>query len=280
VTDAAVRIAVVYPELLGTYGDGGNAVVLAQRLRWRGIPSEIIEVELGDAVPRSADMYVLGGGEDAPQALAAEELRRVGALQAALEGGAVVLAVCAGLQVIGERFLGPGGESRAGVGLVDIETVIRLRTRAVGEIVVEPAAALDLPLLSGYENHAGATTLGPGIAPLGRVRRGIGNGGAGSVGAVNPDAQRDAPGDGCIVGRVVGTYLHGPVLARNPALADRLLGWVVGSALPELPGGDPEAEELRIERLAAAFRGDLPGAARRLTTRLARRGRSRRSAKA
>jgi hypothetical protein len=246
-------------------------------------------VALGDDVPRSADVYLLGGGEDAPQALAADELRRAGALRAAVDGGAVVLAVCAGLQVIGERFLGPGGASRPGVGLVDIETVTRLRTRAVGEIVVEPTAALHLPLLSGYENHGGATTLGPGVAPLGRVRRGIGNGtpvsavsispvngGPGPAGAVNPDDHRDAPGDGFTVGRVVGTYLHGPVLARNPAFADRLLEWVVGSALTELPGGDGEAEELRAERLTAAFRPGLSGSPRRLRARLVGPARARR----
>src|SRR5436853_6091780 len=100
-----VSIAVAYPDLLGTYGDGGNAVVLAQRLRWRGISAEVIEVHAGESVPASCDIYVIGGGEDAPQALAAEQLRRERPLDVAVERGAVVFAVCAGLQIIGQSFL-------------------------------------------------------------------------------------------------------------------------------------------------------------------------------
>src|SRR5437764_6539851 len=99
-TDAVstVSIAVAYPDLLGTYGDGGNAVVLAQRLRWRGIPAEVIEIHAGESVPASGDIYVFGGGEDAPQALAAEQLRAERPMNVAVERGAVVFAVCAGLQ--------------------------------------------------------------------------------------------------------------------------------------------------------------------------------------
>ena len=238
---ADVAVVLVYPDLLGTYGDGGNARILAQRLRWRGIGASVVEVRLADPMPRSGQLYVLGGGEDRPQALAASELRASGALAAAVEGGAAVLAVCAGLQVVGTRFLTADGLCE-GVGLVDAETVRGLPARAVGELAVDPDPALGLPRLSGYENHAGATRLGAGVRPLGAVVRGVGNGGGGGD-------------DGFVAGRVLGTYLHGPVLARNPEVADLLLGWVVGDLPPlERPEVDAEARGLRAERLAGLGR--------------------------
>jgi len=247
---ADVAVVLVYPDLLGTYGDGGNARILAQRLRWRGIDAAVVEVRLGDPVPRTGQLYVLGGGEDRPQALAAAELRASGALGAAVDGGAAVLAVCAGLQVVGTRFLTADGLCE-GVGLVDAETARGLPARAVGELAVDPDPALGLPRLSGYENHAGATRLGPGVAPLGAVVSGVGNGGAGNGGGGH---------DGFVAGRVVGTYLHGPALARNPELADLLLGWVVGELPPlERPEVDAEARGLRAERLASLGRGHHRG---------------------
>jgi hypothetical protein len=250
-----VEIVVVYPDLLGTYGDGGNAAILAARLRWRSIEASVHAVTLGSPVPSTGDVYLLGGGEDAPQSLAAEELRRSGALTAAVEGGAAVLAVCAGLQVIGTRFL-TGDGVREGAGLVDVETLRGLPKRAVGELVVDPEVALGLPTLSGYENHAGLTQLGPAVAAFGRVRTGVGNGAGDGA-------------DGFISGRVVGTYLHGPVLARNPELADLLLRWVVGGLPPprdetaaeQLAGADRAAAELRRERLDAVRRGATDGGA-------------------
>src|SRR5438309_10442218 len=117
-----VSIAVAYPDLLGTYGDGGNAVVLAQRLRWRGIPAEIIEVHAGQSVPDSCDIYVLGGGEDAPQALAAEQLAAERPLHRAVARGAVLFAVCAGLQIVGHSCLVAGRRQLPGSGLRDCRT--------------------------------------------------------------------------------------------------------------------------------------------------------------
>lgn len=234
-----VSIALLYPELLGTYGDGGNAAVLGQRLRWRGMSAEVVEVTAGAPVPGSCDLYLMGGGEDGPQALAVKELRASGALNAAVDRGAAVLAICAGYQVLGREFSGPAGETNVGLGLLDCSTVRGKGARRVGEIVVEPSSGLGLPRLTGYENHAGVTSLGSGAQPLGRVLVGRGNDtGDGSEGIVN--------------GRVVGTYLHGPVLARNPALADLLLTWVVGALDPI---DDSEVEELRSERIGAARAG-------------------------
>ena len=233
-----VGIALLYPELLGTYGDGGNAAVLAARLRWRGVDSEVVEVTAGEPVPEGCQLYLMGGGEDGPQALAVRELEASGALPRAVDRGAAVLAVCAGYQLLGREFLGPDGGTHPGLGLLDCTTARGKGPRRVGEIVVEPDRELRLPTLTGYENHAGVTTLGPGAQPLGQVLVGHGNdAGDGSEGIVS--------------GRVLGTYLHGPVLARNPALADLVLSWVVG---PLDPLDDTEVEALRGERIATARR--------------------------
>jgi CobQ-like glutamine amidotransferase family enzyme len=236
--DSAVAIALLFPDLLGTYGDSGNAVILDQRLRWRGFESEVVTVRSGDPVPEGCEIYVVGGGEDLPQALAARHLAASGAVQRAVAGGASVLAVCAGLQIIGTSFVMGDDQEVDGLGLVDCVTRRGTGPRAVGEIVVEPHPDLGLPTLSGYENHAGATAVGPGASAAGRVVAGTGNGdGSGT--------------DGVLSGRVIGTYLHGPVLARNPSLADLVLGWAVGE-LPPLD--DAESDALREERLAAASR--------------------------
>ena len=234
---SAVSIALLFPELLGTYGDGGNATVLAQRLAWRGTDAEVVSVGAGEAIPETCDLYLMGGGEDGPQTLAADELAESGALHRAVERGAVLLAVCAGFQVLGHEFAVPDGTSHAGLGLLDVRTLRGSGKRLVGELLVEPAVD-GLPVLTGYENHASVTVLGSDARPLGRVVAGAGNGGGdGSEGAV--------------CGKVVGTYLHGPALARNPGLADLLLSWVVGD-LPPLD--DAEVDDLRAERLRAVRR--------------------------
>lgn len=237
---SSVRIALVYPDLLGTYGDSGNATILAQRLRWRGHAAEVTTFLAGEAVPDSCDLYVVGGGEDLPQALAARQLRAGGPLGRAVDHGAVVFAVCAGLQIIGTSFVGPDGVEADGLGLVDCRSVRGGGRRAVGELVVEPDPASGLATLTGYENHGARTLLGPDAKPAGQVRTGIGNGDAppGGVGT-----------DGVWVRRVWGTYLHGPALARNPALADLLLSWVVG---PVAALDDRASDALRAERLLAA----------------------------
>ncbi|MGH9094580.1 MAG: type 1 glutamine amidotransferase [Acidimicrobiales bacterium] len=231
---STVTVVCLYPDLLGTYGDSGNAAILAQRLRWRGQAAEVLTVLSGDTVPASAELYLLGGGEDLPQALAARLLGKNGPLHHALRDGAALLAVCAGLQILGTRFVGPDGIDSSGLELVDCRTVRGPGPRAVGELVVAPDPTLGLPALTGYENHTGITAVGGADRPAGVVRSGVGNG--------------DGT-DGVLATRIFGTYLHGPVLARNPALADLLLGWVVG---PVAPLDDRESEGLRTERLAVA----------------------------
>jgi lipid II isoglutaminyl synthase (glutamine-hydrolysing) len=230
-----LRVVTVYPDLLGTYGDRGNGLVLERRAALRGIDVELCEVPSDATVPR-ADLYCVGGGEDGPQQLAVERLERDGMLQRAVDDGAVVLAVCAGVQVLGRSFPGADGARCDGLGLLGVDTVGGT-TRAVGEVLVEAA---DPPgRLTGFENHAGRTVRDEGVGALGRVVVGTGNG--------------DGT-DGALDGRIVATYLHGPVLARNPALADLLLALAIGEGpLASLEPGPAEA--LHDERLAAARRG-------------------------
>ena len=119
----SITIALIYPDLLGTYGDSGNATILAQRLRWRGHEADVLTVGPEDAVPVSCDLYVIGGGEDLPQALAAQKLGDGRPLHRAVEAGAVVLAICAGLQILGQDFVGVDGKPCQGLGLLDCTTV-------------------------------------------------------------------------------------------------------------------------------------------------------------
>jgi lipid II isoglutaminyl synthase (glutamine-hydrolysing) len=235
---SSLRLIWVYPDLLSTYGDRGNLLVLQRRAGLRGIDVEAISVNADQPVPRSGDIYLMGGGEDLPQILAARRLGADGGLAAAARDGAVVLAVCAGYQVIGEEFGGTEGEPVTGLGILDIRSG-RGDRRGVGEIVADVDPALGVPRLTGFENHQGVTRLGPGARPLGRVSLGVGNG--------------DGT-EGAYAGRVVGTYLHGPVLVRNPGLADLLLTWAAGP-LTALPAADESwARQLREERLAAVSR--------------------------
>jgi CobQ-like glutamine amidotransferase family enzyme len=244
----ALTIAVVYPDLLGTYGDGGNGMVLARRAAWRGLEVELLSALSGAPVP-SADIYCLGGGEDAPEVRAADLLREDGTLIRAAANGAVVLGVCAGYQLLGKRFPDAAGTEHAGLGLLDIVSSKGTGRRAVGELLAEvlppgpcPDEGTSLPALNGFENHAGVTTVGPGSAPLARVVHGVGNGdGSGTEGAWS--------------GRIVGTYLHGPVLARNATLADVVLTWALesrGRHGPLDPLDDTEESALRAERLQAS----------------------------
>jgi CobQ-like glutamine amidotransferase family enzyme len=261
--DSAVGIALLFPELLGTYGDGGNALVLAKRLLWRGIAAEVVTVEAGDPVPDTCQLYLLGGGEDGPQTEASRELIRQGVLGRAVDRGAAVFAVCAGMQILGESFADKDGGAVAGLGLLDCRTVKTDEPRAVGELLVEQSAERPaLPRLTGFENHGGRTRLGPGARRLGPVVAGVGNGDGGEgVVPVDPAA------------KVLGTYLHGPALARNPHLADLLLAWATGQEPEALAAlDDGEADRLRADRFRAMEAGRLDGVAHRsVKDRLLRR---------
>ena len=232
----AREIVLVSPELLGTYGDRGNALALAWRARARGIEARTVEVGVGEHLPRSGDVYLIGGSEDAAQLLALRSLLQEKNIEDVLLGAPSLLAVCAGFQLLAREFTGLEGHREHGMGLLDVTCGRLPGARAVGEVVTEPVAFTGLPTLTGYENHQGTAVLGPGARPLGRVLSGVGNGSEGTEGAVQDN--------------IVATYLHGPVLVRNPALADLLLERSTGRPLP--PFDDEAVEQLRAERLAAS----------------------------
>lgn len=228
--DSTITIGLILPEVLGTYGDSGNATVLAKRLEWRGIRAEIKTVGLNEPVPSTLDLYLMGGGEDDAQTLAADHLRASPGLQRGVDAGATVFGVCAGLQVLGTTFTASGA-THDGLGLLDVRTSPG-PCRAVSEVVTVPDGALLTGRITGFENHLGRSTVGAGSKPIAKVRSGTGNG--------------DGT-EGATTGKVLATYLHGPVLARNPELCDLLLSWVVGERLSPLDV--PEVTELRRERL-------------------------------
>ncbi|MBX8996043.1 glutamine amidotransferase [Corynebacterium testudinoris] len=248
---ADLTIGLVLPDVLGTYGDDGNALVLRQRARMRGMDADILHIKLGDAVPADLDVYCVGGGEDTAQILAAEHLIADGGLTRAANNGRPVFAVCAGLQVLGESFRA-SGRVIDGVGLLDATTTA-LERRAINEVATTPTgvgitAELTEPL-TGFENHLGATILGPAAEPLGRVTRGVGNCDVAAA-ADLPDDSRQRLAEGAVQGSVIATYLHGPALARNPQLADLLLARAMGVALADLEPLDiPAIDRLRKERL-------------------------------
>jgi hypothetical protein len=232
--ESTVRIGLLLPDVLGTYSDRGNAVVLAQRLLRRGIDAEVIMVTAGSRSPGRCDLYVIGGGEDAAQSFATDWLLQHRDLRVALQTTRI-LAVCAGLQVLGQWIEDGHGRRQPGLGILDVTTSPGQR-RAVGEVLTR-CVLPGVGLLTGFENHRGMTHLGPDAAPLAVVMHGVGNG--------SPDRS-----EGALTPTVVGTYLHGPVLARNPVLADHLLQGVIGRDLPALEL--PDQEDVRDMHLALA----------------------------
>ncbi|WIY83382.1 glutamine amidotransferase [Propionimicrobium sp. PCR01-08-3] len=232
------KIVVVYQSLLGIYGDRGNAMVLTKRLTWRGIDAELVMVEPGDPVPADGLIYLLGGGEDWAQIAAVKALEADQGLHKGLDAGGLLFAVCAGYQLCGHSFtVGDNEEVFPGLGLLDVETR-RGDVRAVGEILTrwtKPDGSSSY--LTGFENHGGFTTLGSDATPFAKVEVGIGNGTDGF--------------DGATQGNVVATYPHGPILPRNPELADYLLERALGQALDPLLRDEVNAEhkQLRAERL-------------------------------
>ena len=206
-----LTIVRIHNELLGTYGDRGNADVLAFRAHLNGIPAKVIDISFKESLPKSADIYLMGGAEDAAQALSLMALKSDGALAQAVDSGALLLAICAGFQIIGESFTNAQGDIISGLGLLDVTTTPG-KDRFVGDIKIY-SQLLDCEL-TGFENHGGATILGNDAAAFGQVLVGHGNG--------------DRITDGAVSGNVIGTYLHGPVLARNPEFADFLLHRITG----------------------------------------------------
>ncbi|MFP7697293.1 type 1 glutamine amidotransferase [Trueperella sp. LYQ143] len=242
--NSALHIGVIDPEVLGTYGDTGNASVLAYRARARGIDAQIHMIHLDQAIPTSMDIYVMGGGEDAAQAIAAEHLRANRDFCQKIESGTPLLAICASLQILGNWYVDARNQRVEGLELLDITTSPQGH-RSIGELVSEPMFGGLAQELTGFENHGGATSLGPDARPLGIVTAGTGNGGTTAVG------QPGLMYDGVAQHGIIATYMHGPVLVRNPELADYLIRQATGMAsLEELEM--PLLHQLRAERIKAA----------------------------
>jgi lipid II isoglutaminyl synthase (glutamine-hydrolysing) len=216
-----IRVAHLYPDYLNIYADRGNIAVLARRAAWRGHELEVAPFSVGETFrPGDHDLFYVGGGQDREQALVAADLAAKGAsLREAVDGGAAVLAVCGGYQLLGRSYRDREGRELPGVGLFPLETLAGER-RMIGDVLLDCGWAGRT--LAGFENHAGRTILDDGAEPLGRVVSGFGNDGASGA-------------EGCRVARAVGTYLHGPLLPRNPWFAD----WVLAQALAHAGGGAP-----------------------------------------
>lgn len=215
---------------MNIYADRGNIAVLAHRLGWRGLRLDVTEVSLGDNLAGEHDLYYLGGGQDRDQDLVAEDLQTKAAhLRSAADNGAAQLYVCGGIQLAGHSYVAANGGRLPGTGVLDLETTAG-DSRLIGDLVIDAQLLGDelaarTHRVVGYENHVGRTILGSGCTPLGKVVHGHGNDGiSGHEGAC-----RD---------RVIGTYLHGPLLPKNPWIADALLEWALahryGDAAPNL----------------------------------------------
>jgi CobQ-like glutamine amidotransferase family enzyme len=243
-----MKIVHLYPDLLSTYGDRGNVICLVQRAQWRGIDVTVEAVTRGDTFSADADLIFIGGGQDRAQQLAAPDLLdKAGAIAHAAGNGTVVFAVCGGYQLLGGSYKAADGEV-PGLGLLDAWTQAG-SDRFIGNVAARAQLGDGNGVLVGFENHAGRTYLGPRAQPLGRVTNGRGNNGSDGT-------------EGAVQGSIVGTYLHGPVLARNAWLADALLamalardGRAAASALQPLDDVFESGAHDHGVRLAARRRG-------------------------
>ncbi len=223
-----IRLGHLYPDYLNIYADRGNLAVLQRRAALRGHELVVHAIDVGETLdPAAQDLLYIGGGQDREQALVAPDLAaKADAVAAAHTRGVAVLAVCGGYQLLGRGYRGRDGSFMPGAGLFPHETVAG-EVRMIGDVLLdcelEPGVRRQL---AGFENHAGRTLLDPGAEPLGRVVHGFGNDGASGV-------------EGCRLGNAVGTYLHGPLLPRNPWLAD----WLLARALAHAGAGEPPALE-------------------------------------
>jgi lipid II isoglutaminyl synthase (glutamine-hydrolysing) len=218
-----IRVGHLYPDYLNIYADRGNIAVLARRASWRGHELEMRAIGLGEDIdPAAYQLLYVGGGQDREQALVAPDLAaKAERLRAAVEAGTPLLAVCGGYQLLGRFYRDRDGSELPGAAVFPLETVAGER-RMIGDVLLQCSLDGEARTLAGFENHAGRTLLDAGAEPLGRVVAGFGNDGESGF-------------EGCRRGNALGTYLHGPLLPRNPWLADWLLSKALGTELEPLP---------------------------------------------
>ena len=250
----AIRVLWLYPELMNVYADRGNVIALEARCAALGVGCELTRVELAERLPEAADLVLIGGGQDREQRRAAPDLaRHAEVLRGWVEEDAALLAVCGGFQLFGGWYRTAEGEELPGAGVFDVTTVAPPRDaeRYVGDVLAR--STIDaVGMVVGFENHSGRTYLGPAATPFAHVDFGYGNNGAdGSEGARAREA--------------IGTYLHGSLLPRHPALTDRL----IRAALRHRYGEAPELPELPLDQFAARAQRAAAGVARRRSRRAA-----------
>jgi CobQ-like glutamine amidotransferase family enzyme len=231
----------LYPDLMNIYGDRGNVLTLLKRAEWRGYDARLLELPKGvqDGMQK-VDLFFFGGGQDREQALVYDDLieNKAVHLAAAVERGAVILAVCGGYQLLGHHYETADGEKLPGIALIDVHTDAGGK-RCIGNVVIDVSGlGLRPATLVGFENHSGRTFLGDGVPPLGRVRVGSGNNGQDGT-------------EGCAAGNIFGTYLHGSLLPKNPHLADLLIARAVKHELDALDDSlELAAHQTVLSRLA------------------------------
>ena len=244
-----IRLGHLYPREMSIYGDRGNIISLADRSRRRGIELEVVEIGRGSDDVADIDLFFMGGGQDQDQDLVAADLAgaKREAVKRAIDGGAALLAVCGGYQFLGSHYTTVDGTRLPGLGLVDLRTEAG-STRNIGNVLIDAGAlGLDPPTLVGFENHAGRTFLGPGLLPLGKCIVGRGNNGDDGV-------------EGVITGTVIGTYLHGSLLPKNPHLTDHLLRLALRHRDPDAELAPLAADEEMAAHHAMAARIRKEGA--------------------
>lgn len=206
-----VQIVHLYPKEMNIYGDTGNRIVLEKRLEWRGIPYETTLVSIGDNLPKQVDIIIGGGGQDASQGVVAKDLQNKKlALEELSNRGCVMLMVCGMYQLFGRRFLTSDNRDIKGIELLPVETIAE-PGRLIGNIHVDVE---EIGTVVGYENHSGRTYLDALAEPMGSVINGGGNDGKSGF-------------EGCRRANIFGTYMHGPLLSKNPKFADLLLALAI-----------------------------------------------------
>jgi hypothetical protein len=209
--DKSLTIAWLYPDLMNTYGDRGNIICLKKRCEWRDIECEINELEVGfsEKELEKADFIFMGGAQDQQQQIVAKDLfKKSKTLKNVIENGVPGLYICGAYQFLGKYYKEANGATIKGLGLLDLYTENPgLKTkRLIGNIAVESKNII----LIGFENHGGRTYLGNSVGPLGKVISGSGNNGEDKT-------------EGAIYKNSFGSYLHGPILPKNPSFADFLI---------------------------------------------------------
>src|ERR1700753_1722873 len=243
-----LRVLGLYPDQMNIYADRGNIIFLRRRCEWRGIDFDWQGAGPGSSVDPSAhDLFYIGGGQDRDQRAVARDMvePKRAALAAAVDDGAVLLAVCGGYQLLGESYQ-LGEETLPGLGLADLRTVREEGPRLIGNVAIETELGGEKRILAGFENHGGRTYLGSSARPLGRVVKGHGFGNNGGDGL-----------EGVWEKNVVGTYLHGPLLPKNAWLADHLIELALERRYGERPQRNllPDTSERAAEASARAAAG-------------------------